>query len=232
MDTNLMQVPAKKSKKKPALLICIILAAAALAALVIYAYNASGNSYKTPIAIAAEQANDRSYKNDLDLHYNALNGFAQEEAAVVFALVTATAGYQQSLEEERWFFDEKVGFNKKAYGEDWQLKFKVSAAEKMESAALERYAGTLQTKAQAVEKTVTGNTELDRSLLAYAAQLKAANVTDGYELTVKKVMTGSILTEPAVEETCFSVYKVNGRWVIGETPIGFLAEAVRYATKG
>lgn len=232
MDTNLPQAPAKKSKKKLVLLIVILAAVAALTALAVYAYNASGNTCKTPIAIKAAQDNDRNYKNDLDLYYNALNGFAQKEAAAVFQEVTASAGYQQSLEEERWFFDEKVGFNKKAYGEDWQLKFKISAMDKLDAAAMERYTAALHTKAQALEEVSAEDTPLGRSLLAYAARLKTADVTAGYELTVKKVMTGSLLTEPEVEETTMCVYKVNGRWLLDETPLGFATEAIRYATKG
>ena len=231
MDAALAQKPVKKSKRLW-LWICVILSIAALSALAVFAFNTAGNSYKTPIAIAAEQANDKAYKNDVVLLYNALNGFASAEAARVLELVTATDGYQQSLEEEQWFFDEAVGFNKKAYGEDWQLKFKVAAKEKLGAAALVRYSEMLQAKAAELDAVLSEDTALQDSLLAYAAQLRTAEVSAGYILTVKKVMTGSKLTEPEVEETPITVYKINGRWIMEETPISFATEAVRYATKG
>ena len=47
--------------------------------------------------------------------------------------------------------------------------------------------------------------------------MSKAKVTEGYKITVEIKITGSELDEPEVEEEDFYVYKVNGRWVLGET---------------
>jgi DNA repair ATPase RecN len=210
-------------------------AAAAVAALVILIICLAGNSYKTPVRTMERAANNRTYSFGYDKKLDHLNGLLKKETKELYEILEQSDAYMEMMEEFAEEYEEYVEEMEDEYGKNYKYSYKITEKEELKRKELREFRDYLRAAGELYvaldEETEDYETEdwedvadmldlsrsktksLVRKIVAMGKELKKADVTEGYELTVEMKLTGKELDEPEEDEVTICVYKVNGRWI-------------------
>lgn len=195
------------------------------------------NSYKTPIKTMQKYANTKTYYTSYDCSLDMLNGFCEDEMKEIVKLYKSTDEYKDNIEDEKDYFKDEIEDLKDEYGKNYKYTYKITGKEKLEKDDLKKFRDSLRDMAESLKEIEDETEDYDSEDWEEAAEYlgfdgdkskvkklvkivdkirdvyKGAKVTDGYELEVTVILTGSELDEPEEVEMTINVYKVNGRWI-------------------
>ncbi len=198
---------------------------------------ALANSYKTPIKTMQKYANAKTYYTSYDRSLDMLNGFCEDEMKEIVKLYKSTDEYKDNIEDEKDDFKDEIEDLKDEYGKNYKYTYKITYKEKLEKDDLKEFRDELRDTAKSLESVAELTEDYDsddwedmademgfdgekskakkfiKSVEKLGKALKSAKVTDGYELEVTVILTGSELDEPEERDMTINVYKVDGRWI-------------------
>lgn len=220
----------------------IAVAAAMLIGGGLFLYDRLTNTYKTPLDCYMDYMNNRDYSVDAEAAM--LNGFVEEEFNLLDICMRLSDDYLETREEEFAetvdYLEKEYGKDYKFYYKidrksklerdeinSFEDKLKDTAASIKnnlrqfynEEFLMEVYdlnEKKLEEFADAKDMTLLQAKLYIGALQNLRKELKNADVTEGYELTVTIILKGSKLDEPLELETTKYVYKVDGRWICDE----------------
>ena len=130
-------------------------------------------------------------------------------------------------------FEAKVENRSEQYGDNYKYKYKVVDKEKIDKDDLKEVQKELRAEGRSIyneyknldsddyEEMADGlgltkaqAKKIGKLYKSIGKTMKNASVTKGYKLTVERTITGSELDKPKIEEITYTVYKINGRWVM------------------
>ena len=230
----------KKLSWKAWLIIAIV--AAILLGLGQFSYDRLTNTYKTPLDRYMDYLNSRDYSVDIEAAM--LNGFIEEEFNLFGICMKLSEDYSETREDEFEQmvrnFEKTYGKDYKFYYKidgksklerqelkEFEDELKDTAAFIKEGLTelydqeylMEHYglnADKLEDFADAKGMTLLQAKLYIGALQNLRKEFKNIEVTEGYELTVIIIVTGSKLDEPREYEMTKYVYKVDGRWICPE----------------
>ena len=229
---------AKQEPKFPVKLVAILGGAAVtLIALIVILASIFTNTYKTPLNLMMDRANEKKASKVLDAEIDTLNGLCEKEYKALEKLMQKSDDYdQEEIEEE---YEEYIDEMKEEYGKNYKYSYKIEDREKLDKDDLKELKSDIKSLAKQIKNVLDEMEDFDSDdwedladelglkksqakklediLEDVYKELKSVKVTKGYELTVKVTLKGSELDEPEEEEDTICVYKVNGRWVSEES---------------
>lgn len=192
------------------------------------------NNYLTPIKIEAKYRNIREYSIEkVVIDYS--NGLGAGTWKRIFSIAHDSEIYMDYYDE---LYDELVSGieqNMDEYGDDYKYSFEVVGKTELTNAELRDYRSEIQDTIELFKDMVEEADEFDsadwsdladdmdltkadtKEIFSLLKQLvdefRRPEVTEGYELEIKGLYTGSELEEPVEEDRTVIVLKVNGRWI-------------------
>ena len=238
-----MEAPAEvpvvqKLKNLPVKMIAILGGAAVtLIVLIVVLCSILSNTYKTPLNVMMDLANEKKASKMVDKESEILNGLCEKEYEAMMKIMQKSDDYDKEEVEE--YYEEEIEEMKEEYGKNYKYSYKIEEKEKLEKDDLKQvkegiksYVKQLKDLLDELEDydsddweeiaddmglTKSQAKKLEGILEDVYKELKGVKVTKGYELTVTTTLKGSELDEPEEEEETIYVYKVNGRWVTDES---------------
>lgn len=213
---------------------------AAVCALVVLliVLSAVSNTYKTPIKAMEKMENAKTIKDPYSMSAELLNGFLEDEFKELIKIMKQADEYEDTMEDLVDAYAENREEQEEEYGKNFKIKYKIEDKEKLEKSELKQFREILRNMADQIENIEEEIEDYDsddwedmaddlgisksqakkfaKVILEVGKTCKKAKVTDGYELEIVRVITGSELEEPLESERTLTVYKVDGRWVSGE----------------
>lgn len=209
------------------------------AALILVVVSIATNTYKTPINTMEKQQNSKNFDVWFSQEYKLLNGFAEKEVQEIFKIMKNSDDFMDAMEiEAEWFYDDILDMEDE-YGRNYKFSYTIINKEELERDSLKEFRDELreigeywksleddtdqfdsddwEDVADELDLTKSEAKQLVRALNAVGKVCKKAKVTEGYLLTVEIILTGRELDEPEVSEKEFYVYKVDGRWIAGNS---------------
>lgn len=228
---------AKQEPKFPVKLVAILAGAAVtLIALIVILVSIFTNTYKTPLNLMADRANEKKASKILDAEIDTLNGLCEKEYKALMKLMQKSDDYDAEEIEEG--YEEDIDAMKEEYGKNYKYSYKIEDKEKLDKDDLKELKSDIKSLAKQIKNVLDEMEDFDSDdwedladelglkksqakklediLEDVYKELKSVKVTKGFELTVKTTLKGSELDEPEEEEETICVYKVNGRWVSEE----------------
>ena len=233
------EVPVvQKLKNLPVKMIAILGGAAVtLIVLIVVLCSILSNTYKTPLNVMMDLANEKKASKMVDKESEILNGLCEKEYEAMMKIMQKSDDYDKEEVEE--YYEEEIEEMKEEYGKNYKYSYKIEEKEKLEKDDLKQvkegiksYVKQLKDLLDELEDydsddweeiaddmglTKSQAKKLEGILEDVYKELKGVKVTKGYELTVTTTLKGSELDEPEEEEETIYVYKVNGRWVTDES---------------
>ena len=193
-----------------------------------------GNTYKTPLNIELKFNNSRKPISSFEECIVATNGFAKNELKQILSIIEKSDEFD--VDELIEYVEEQIENNIDEYGKNYKYKYKILEKEKLEREDIRDFKNDrLKYTAEKIEEFVEEVDEVDSDEIEEAAdeigltrsefrklvkayedladRLKKAEISKGYELEIKFIITGSELEEPIETENTIRVYCINGRWV-------------------
>lgn len=229
------------SKKVWIPLVAIVLA---LAIAVPFVFSAVFNNYKTPLNLAADIRNAKTYTELLKSYTSQSNGLIDKEAKTILNIFMDSEDSDLDDVEEYW--ETVVDNFKDEYGENYKFYFVIEDKEELDKDDLKEIKEDIKDFAKDLKDDLLDEVEdydsddwedladdfgvskaqakkIVDALENIYKELKTAKVTAGYELSVTVMVRGSELDEPEeISEETIVVCKVNGRWVCPELVAGFM----------
>ena len=193
-----------------------------------------GNTYKTPVSWAEKMQNSRSAEKLIALSQDSVAGFLGEDLETIMEVMQTTDAYEILLDYAIEQYDEgTVEDWIDIYGEDYKYTFEVEDKERLDRDDLKAYKSELTEIANhwldAVERVGmvvslddfadhlgVSKAKARKFLSAFESvmkELKSADITDGYELSILITVDGEELDDPEEESRTMCVYKINGHWI-------------------
>lgn len=216
-----------------------IIAGVAALVLVIAASIAIGlvtNNYMTPIKMMQKYENKSKFTmNKAALDFS--NGLATKEIKKINKILGKSESdyYIDTMEEFEEYIIESYEDNLDEYGKNYKVKYKLIEKTELEKSDLRDYRDDLRYTVKQIKSIVDeaddfgaddwediadelemskgAAKDLFAALEDLSKELGRVEVTKGYELELERIVTGSELDEPEVDETTVVVLKVNGRWI-------------------
>lgn len=229
------------TKKSGIALIAIIVAAIAI----VIGLNVWNNNYKTPLRDIQHSFNslDRLTPEKKITLFS--NGLGKSELKKIFRLLENSDYYLDWRDEEINDMVESADLIRLSYGDDYKVKYEVEGKTELTSAELREYRSDLKDDVELLGRILDYTEEFDsgdwgyfademdltkadaKKLIALLSDLQddlgRLEVTKGYELELRRIISGSQLEEQAEGEDTMIVLKVNGRWIT-EAGLGDLAD--------
>lgn len=206
-----------------------------------------GNTYKTPINSMVQILNSKKYISPIDQNLKMLNGFAKSEYKEIYNLLKKSENYIDAMEEAEEEFLDQIEENKEEYGSNYKVSYKITDKVALEKDDLKDFRDDLRGFADEIKDEILDETdeydsddwedmadELDiskenakkvvKSLEKIQKKYKNAKVSAGYKIEADILISGSELDEPEEEDVTFYIYKVDGRWVIGDNIIDVFSQ--------
>ncbi len=228
---------AKQEPKFPVKLVAILAGAAVtLIALIVILASIFTNTYKTPLNLMADRANEKKASKILDAEIDTLNGLCEKEYKALMKLMQKSDDYDEEEIEEG--YEEDIDAMKDEYGKNYKYSYKIEDKDKIDKDELKELRSEIKSLAKEIKSVLDEMEDYDSDewedladelglkksqakklediLEDVYKELKSVKVTKGFELTVKTTLKGSELDEPEEDEVTICVYKINGRWVSEE----------------
>lgn len=221
--------------------IAVIAALLVIVAAVAVALLSLGSNNKTsPVRVMQKYANARDV--DLgDLYRDVLAGMENNRAARLLDILDESDEFELWIERREGAFDDACAGMQNLFGRDFRIRYRndKSLEEKLEREELKEYRSRIKTLGESYAelgkalgklknadlRDLAEDLDLDIKELRAAIQclkdigkkLRAADVSDGYELVVLVKITGSELDGPEEDDFDLTVLKVNGRWISADS---------------
>ena len=236
------QTPANESvvqkiQNLPLKMIAILSGAAvALILTIVIVVSVFTNTYKTPLNLMMDRANEKKASKILDAEIDTLNGLCEKEYKALEKLMQKRDDYDEDEVEEE--YEEYIDEMKEEYGKNYKYSYEITDREKIDKDELRTVKKRIKNYARQIEDILDEMEDYDSDdwedladelglkksqakklediLEDVYDELKSVKVTKGYELCVEVTLDGKKLDEPEVEEETICVYKVNGRWISEE----------------
>ena len=193
------------------------------------------NYYKTPIKYSVKISNQETY--DIEkVSITAWNGLITKELWQILQIMHHSDAYQELLEDAQYWVQRDYAKRIATYGESYELTVQelnrrpLSVQELRETRRDIReiiseigYLVDQSEEFKSVDwRELADGLELTKdeakALIAVYAELvnkmEPVRVTEGYEVTLARTITGDLLEEPEVSIQDITVVKLNGRWIL------------------
>ena len=193
------------------------------------------NYYKTPIKYSVKISNQDSYDVET-VSVKAWNGLIQKELKDILHIMHNSDAYMELLEDTQYWIQRDYDKRIATYGESYELTvqeryrrplsvqelreirreirdiisefgYLVDHSEEFKSADWRMLADGLELTKDEAKELIEVYAEL-------VNKMEPVQVTEGYEVALKRTITGDLLEEPEVSEQDITVIKLNGRWVL------------------
>lgn len=222
-----------KGKLNPKTLIAVCVALIVL----IGAYVGVGyatNNYTTPVRHMEKLENKKSISFKAYLK-TALENMGATNAGEIVKIMCESDDFLDEMDEFEESYEEAYEKKQDEYGDDFKIVYAIEDKLKLEKSDLRNYqkqyrqyislakeglaemedytSSDWNEMAENVGLTRTQVKKLVSALETMVDDIGRLEVTDGYELSIVKTVTGNMLDEPVETDMTIQVVKVNGRWV-------------------
>lgn len=196
------------------------------------------NNYMTPIH-RLEKTENLKKGNAVKLFQESLEDIGATNAKELFKLMAKSESLEEAMEGWNESMDASIEETMDQYGDDFKVTYKLLDKTQLKKSELRDYKKDIrnvfsyvksqmdETKdydsddweemADELEMTKAQAKKLVAAMRELADDVSHIEVTDGYELELTRIVTGSELDEPEEEDVTIIVLKINGKWVSSTT---------------
>lgn len=237
--------PAAKKGMNWKLIVIIAVAALLVVGAILLLVFGLGNSKTAPIDVMQKYANAKTVSME-SFYGDILAGCEGNNAAKIVKLLKKSETFQDNYTDMEENFADLYEDKVDDYGKNFKITYKndKSVEEKLDRDDLKDYksefkslgeqfyelsktmgklkSSELKDLAEDLEMDVKDLKELIECMKELGQKLKGAEVSDGYDLEVLTVITGSELDDPDEDDFDMTVLKVNGKWISYSNARGLL----------
>ena len=193
------------------------------------------NYYKTPIQYSVKISNQETYDIET-VSIKAWNGLVTKELWQILQIMHHSDAYQELLEDAQYWVQRDYAKRIATYGESYELTVQELSRRSLSVQELRETRRDVREIISEIGYLVDQSEEFKsvdwreladgleltkdeaKELIAVYAELvnkmEPVRVTEGYEVTLARTITGELLEEPEVSLQEITVIKLNGRWVL------------------
>lgn len=214
----------------------LILAVVALVVLIggVLALRYATNNYMTPIH-RLEKIESLKKGNAAKLFQEALEDIGVTNGKELFKLMDKSELLEEAMEGWNESLEASIENTMDMYGDDFKVTYKLLDKTQLKKSELRNYKKQIRNVFSYLESEMDETKDYDsddwedladelemtkaqaKNLVAAIKQLaddvSHVEVTDGYELELTRIVTGSELDEPEEDDVTIVVLKINGKWV-------------------
>lgn len=214
----------------------LILAVVALVVLIggVLALRYATNNYMTPIH-RLEKIESLKKGNAAKLFQEALEDIGVTNGKELFKLMDKSELLEEAMEGWNESLEASIENTMDKYGDDFKVTYKLLDKTQLKKSELRNYKKQIRNVFSYLESEMDETKDYDsddwedladelemtkaqaKNLVAAIKQLaddvSHVEVTDGYELELTRIVTGSELDEPEEDDVTIVVLKINGKWV-------------------
>lgn len=194
------------------------------------------NDYESPLKANIAMRNAKTRGDFLDGRLQLVNGFCAEEFRQIQDIFMNAPDHNANREALEKDYKDRSERYAEEYGSDYKYSYAINAKEALDENELQDCNSDIQYHVKelktALEKTKNYDSEdwdnlaeelglskaESKKFVAVVEELynelKDAKITEGYQLEVTYILSGSKMDEPEKQTYPFTVYKINGYWVM------------------